>query len=160
MPTESEYSKLLEIVARAHPQVVPNFEPNRFGSQDWDRRQYLAGFVACFGRLESLWRFNGNELGRDRAEFWVDETNRMLPGTQAYVNKSHLVAACVAWGDVSFSTARWPYDVFVGLSYSTGRDVRRASATWRRVLESGQVRPPVEVGPTRMPTPQPHVSFG
>jgi hypothetical protein len=156
MPTESEYSKLLEIVARAHPQVVPNFEPNRFGSQE-DRRQYLAGFVACFRRLESLWRFNGNELGRNRAGIWVAETNRMLGGTgAAEVGLSHFMAAAIAWSDVPYSLGRFPHDVFAGISYSTGDNISSArSAAWRAVLESGKPRPPVAGPQVLYPPPSP-----
>jgi hypothetical protein len=160
MPTPEQYEKLLEIVARAHPQVVPAFKTDRYGSAEKYRSEFLGEFISCFQRLEGLWRLPGRELGRDRAANWVDETNRML-GIGADVGLSHLMSAAIAWGDVNFSVARWPFDVFAGLSYSSGRDVRRAnSAAWRRVLESGQVRPPVEVGPTRMPTPQPSVTFG
>jgi len=156
-PTAQQYEKLLEIVAHAHPQVVPKFEADRYGSAEKYRREYLGKFISCFERLGSLWRFNGNELGRNRAEIWVADTTRML-GISADVGLSHVMSAAIAWGDVPYTLGRWPYDVFAGLSYSSGHDIRSASsASWRKVLESGAVRPAIITNQKLYDTPQPRI---
>jgi hypothetical protein len=143
MPSEDEYDRLLSIVQRTSPRVVGNFADDRYGSAEKYRAEFLGKFISCFQRLESLWRFTDNGLGRSRAEYWVNETNTML-GVRSDVGLSHVMAAAIAWGDVNYSLGNWPYDVYLGLSYSTGDDIRSASsAPWRKVLVSGVVRPSI-----------------
>jgi hypothetical protein len=53
-PTGQQYEDLLSIVAHAHPQVVPKFEADRYGSAEKYRREYLAKFVSCFEAFFAL----------------------------------------------------------------------------------------------------------
>jgi hypothetical protein len=143
MPSMQQYDRLLSIVQRTCPRVVGNFVDDRYGLAEKYRGEFLKKFIACFERIESLWRFTDNGLGRSRAEYWVNETNTML-GVRSDVGLSHMMSAAIAWGDVNYSLGNWPYDVFLGLSYSTADDIRSASsASWRRVLETGAVRPSI-----------------
>jgi len=158
MPTASEYEGLLSVVQRLHPRIVPSFEPNRFGTHVSDRRRYLERFIACFQRLESLWRFDGEALGPKRVDFWLHETlnwigSRDMPD----IDQSHFVCAALAWGDIGCSIERAPYDVFVGVTYSGPGAHPASSASWRRVLETGTTRPTIVKGKQLYDTPQPQI---
>jgi hypothetical protein len=144
MPSQSEYEGLFAVVQRLHPRIVPSFEPNRFGTHANDRRKYLAGFTACFQRIESLWRFDGEALGPKRVDFWIHETlNWLGPRGMPDIDQSHFVAAALSWGDINCSIARAPYDVFIGVTYSGPGAHSASSASWRRVLETGKTRPQI-----------------
>jgi hypothetical protein len=156
LPSPEQFETLLEIVARTH-KIVPTWPENRWGTQFNDRQRYLTGFIQCFRRIGDLWRLPGSELGKHRAEKWANDTNQTY-GIQADVNLSHFLAACIAWGDVNFSLGHWPFDVFAGLDYSSGRDVRPANpASWRAVLSSGKTRPQIIQGKQLYETPVPRI---
>ena len=142
LPSPAQFEKLLEIVGRSHPTIVPTWPENRWGSQVSDRQQYMTAFVQCFKWLGDLWRFNGGELGRNRADRWVIDAGRMF-GAGADIQLSHLLAASLAWSDINIGASadrRW--FTHLGLSYSTGEGIRRADATsWKRVLQIGKTRP-------------------
>jgi hypothetical protein len=158
MPSQSEFEGLLAVVQRLHPRIVPAFEPNRFGTHANDRRQYLDRFIACFQRLESLWRFDGEALGPKRVDFWIHETlNWLGPRGMPDIDQSHFVAAALSWGDIACSIERAPYDVFIGVCYSGTGAHPASSASWRRVLETGKTRPIIITGQQLYGTPQPRI---
>jgi len=156
MPTAAEYEGLLSVVQRLHPRIVPTFEVNRLGTHANDRRKYLDRFTACFQRIESLWRFDGEALGPKRVDYWVDEALRWLgPRGMPDIDQSHYVAAALSWGDINCSISRAPYDVFIGVTYSGAGARPASSASWKRVLETGTTRPPVSSGSQVIYPPSP-----
>ena len=68
-PTPQQFEQLLEIVARSHPNIVPTWPENRWGTQYSDRQKYMTGFAQCFRRIGDLWRLPGSELGKHRRNF-------------------------------------------------------------------------------------------
>ena len=142
LPTPTEFERLLEIVARSHPTIVPTWPENRWGSHVSDRRQYVTAFVQCFKWLGDLWRFNGAQLGKPRTDRWVIDAGRMF-GAGADIQLSHLLSASLAWSDINIgASADRRRFTHLGLSYSTGEGIRRSDATsWRRVLQTGETRP-------------------
>ena len=137
-PTGEQFEKLLAIVARAHPTVVPKF------ARESDRSEFFRGFVASFERIASLRRTAGLNAKND-AHWWANEAYRWLhePGTPAETTNGSFFAAVIAAGDVPFSFANRAEGVsaYVGLTFDT--DFRTAApAAWRGVIERGQPRPP------------------
>jgi hypothetical protein len=141
LPTPEQFEELLEIVARSHPTIVPAWPENRWGSHLSDRQRYTTAFIQCFKWLADLWRFNGAELGNRRADHWVVDAGRIF-GAGADIQLSHMLAAAIAWSDVNVGASadrRW--FTHLGLSYSTGEGIRRASSeSWRKVLSTGELR--------------------
>lgn len=159
MPTPDQFEKLLGIVARSHPTIVPAWPENRWGSHLSDRQRYLTEFVRCFKWLGDLWRYTGAELGRNRADYWVVHAGRMF-GPAADVQLSHVLAASFAWSDVNVGASadrRW--FTHLGLSYSTGEGIRPAdAASWKKVLQTGATRPLITTDRQQLyATPRPEI---
>jgi len=132
-PTPTEFEGLLAIVVRSvFPKLVPD-------------REYLAAFVAAFNFVGTLGRLPGG-LG-SRAETWVAAANSSL-NWRPEIELSHIASACIAAGDVNYAVAGWPHSVHVGLCWRS-HGVGASTGAWKRVLETGAVRPPTPVEPQR-----------
>jgi hypothetical protein len=141
MPTVAEFEKLLTIVARAHPNVVPKFE------RASDHHEFFKGFTHSFERISSLRRPLG-EGGvpvlntKIDARSWAEECHRWLAerGTPAETMNGSFFCAVIAAGDVAYSFANRGTGIsaFVGLSYGEG--LTASTAAWQRVIERNQPR--------------------
>jgi hypothetical protein len=159
LPSPAQFEQLLEIVARAYPTIVPTWPENRWGSHIGDRARYTTAFIQCFKWLGDLWRFNDGELGKRRSDHWVVDAGRIF-GAGADIQLSHLLSASLAWSDINIGASadrRW--FTHLGLSYSTGSNIRRANpASWRKVLSTGETRPIITTDQKQLyATPQPQI---
>lgn len=128
VPTPEEFQRLLAVVVRSvFPKLVPD-------------REYLAAFVAAFNFVGTLDRLPGTDLG-PRAETWVAAANRTL-NWRPEIELSHIASACIAAGDINYAVAGWPHSVHVGLCWRS-HGVGASTGAWRKVLESGSVRPAI-----------------
>jgi hypothetical protein len=100
MPSTGEYEKLLAIVERAG--YVPRFDG------DWERRDFLRGFVGAFEVIATLRRLDGVDLRRSASD-WAQEAERWLSqrGTPATCTNGAFWAAMAAAGDVPYCLAEW-----------------------------------------------------
>lgn len=140
MPSIAEFERLLIIVGRAYPKIVPTFD------REGDRMEFFNGFTASFERIANLRRTVG-EGGvqvlntKVDARHWGNEAYHWLQqrGTPAETMNGSFFAAAVAAGDVPFSFADRPAGIsaYLGLSYE---GLTASTTAWRRVLESGQPR--------------------
>jgi hypothetical protein len=79
-------------------------------------------------------------------------------GAQSDIHVGHLTAACLAWSDINVAASRFPLDTFLGLDYSSGRDVRPANpASWKAVLSTGKTRAEIVTSRALYDTPVPRV---
>jgi hypothetical protein len=140
IPTITEFERLLSIVRRAHPRIVPTFD------RESDRTEFFNGFTASFERIAHLRRTVGDGGAqilnkRDDARHWGSEAYQWLQqrGTPAETMNGSFFAAVIAAGDVPFSFPDHVAGVpaYVGLGYD---GLTASAVAWRRVLASCQPR--------------------
>jgi hypothetical protein len=140
MPSIAQFERLLIIVGRAYPKIVPTFD------REGDRMEFFNGFCASFERIANLRRTVGEGGAqmlnkRNDARHWASEAYSWLQqrGTPAETMNGSFFAAVIAAGDVPFSLADRVGGVpaYVGLGYE---GLTASTVAWRRVLASGQPR--------------------
>lgn len=143
LPSDGELEKLLDIVECAYPKLRPSFD-GKFA--DMKRQDHVAGFkqafhwLACVGRQDKLDTTRALSWWVDHAETWLRENGTSSPS----VNGNALVVAVLAWGDISFASLdRFPFDLAFGVSAYGG--ARPTSPTWRHVLDTGKIKPGVDL---------------
>jgi hypothetical protein len=147
MPTPDEMAGLLAISRSCLFPGAPSLSYR-------DRREFFSGFVAAFQYTSTLRRTD--EL-KDRADLWIDRARHWAherQGEQADIGLSAFMCAIAAAGDVAFrlDLARWPFDIFVGLSWTAPP---AATDAWRTVLASKEIRASVPLPKSPYPTAHP-----
>jgi hypothetical protein len=135
MPTVEEFKKLVRIVKAAHPSLVPTFG---IGDQS-ERQEFGNGFLGSFEIISGLKRTT--TLDKRDASHWARNATLFLDarGDRVDVSVAAFMAAVVAAGDIPYSIGE--YRSYVGLTYDGGAPA--SADAWRRVLETGAVRPSI-----------------
>jgi hypothetical protein len=117
---------------------VPKFD------RDWERRDFLRGFIASFERLATLRRLDGLDLKRSVTD-WAMEAERWLHerGTPVTTTNGSFWAAVAAAGDINYSLANWSAGAPARIGLTHDPDARRALPAWREVVERGRPRAPL-----------------
>jgi hypothetical protein len=147
MPTPRELESLRSIVGEKYPALArPTFDA-RWADQDSEADR--AGFALAFRWLSTLGRQDqlNNKLTPGA---WCDRAEDFgrLAGSPARVRCRHVLAACVAAGDIAYAIDGWPHVIAIGVNHFGGSG-RRATAAWRSVLK-GQL-----ISATRLPNQPP-----
>jgi hypothetical protein len=142
LPSVAEFERLLLIVSRAYPKVMPTFDSEN------DRREFFLGFCASFERIANMKRtvsVDGELIlnAKHDVRYFADEAYRWLceRGTPAETTNGSFFVACIAAGDVAWSLPNRALGIsaHLGLGYD---GLTASSAAWRRVLATGQPRAP------------------
>jgi hypothetical protein len=147
MPTPDEMSGLLAI---SRSSLFPKAPP----LSDSDGRAFFSSFTVAFGYISTLRR--SAEL-KDRADLWIDRCSHWAQerhGEHVDIGLSAFLCAVGAAGDVAYrlDLARWPHDIFVGLSWTEGPAA--TAAGWQGVLASRKIR--ASTPAARSPYQEPH----
>ena len=150
MPTHDLLVNLLSISRAA---LFPRAPPLGNGAQE----EFFTGFVTAFQYISTLRR--SNEL-KHRADVWIDRCENWAHerhGECVGVGLSAFACAVASAGDVDYrlDPGRWPYDVYVGLSWNEG-----AAATaegWIQVLKTKRIRASIPAPKSPYPEPSPRV---
>jgi hypothetical protein len=131
LPTRDELYRLEEMVYRAYPKLKAGGDSN--------------SFRAAFFRLTYTRRAERLDAKRS-LDWWVDQAEDWLKAQNYYPSRpadQSFVAACVAMGDIAFSTpAKFP-SMSLGL---TGLPQFEAlPGRWRAMLASGRVPEPIDM---------------
>jgi hypothetical protein len=154
MPTEPELWRILRIVLNAFPKLRPASNP-RYEEED------MAGFFREFClALAGAAHFRRTEEidHKHTLSWWANEAMKRIGSTAQDINSAAFLAAVIGSGDIKF-TLTDPYGnvAAVGLARSGGRPANEAG--WRRVLNGGQLLPPVP-GRFGAPSSRPSVTIG
>jgi hypothetical protein len=138
-PTVEEFRKLLRIVKAAHPKLVPDFADRSTAIE------FGNGFVGSFEIISNLRRTAA--LDKRSGDHWTLQASRMLDavGSRTDVSIAAFWAAVCAAGDINYSVGEYASGYRVGLSYHEGAPA--SADAWRRVIETGQVRPAIHFDP-------------
>jgi hypothetical protein len=128
MPTDDELAKLLDIVAAAHP-----------GEFRYNLNEFRRAFFAC-GRLGRL-----SEPSTDR--YFVsslDDANEILRAHRLEsVSGDMLLAAAIAWGDVSWRAADKDVGGQLEVSFAKLNTGSPVISRWREILRGAPLQAPL-----------------
>lgn len=149
LPNSDECEKLIEIVGRTYPRIIPEFD------REWDRAQFVRGFasalwrIAYWGRVEKLQRASDLAI---EANTYLRQTR---PGDAIGDVSGAFLVAAIAAGDVKFSVGNSalgaPWKVALGFNGTSARPA------WKEVLSRGAPRTSEPVVLDTRPVPQPHI---
>ena len=132
LPNHAESERLIEIVRRAYPRIVPDFGSER------DRVRYLKGFTLAFWRIAHLRRGTDFRRASDLAVEAANYVHEALPGEWVDEVSSAFLTAALSAGDVLFTVGNGaqgvPWKLALGFH---GEPARTA---WREVLSRGAPR--------------------
>ena len=141
---------LVNLLSISRSELFPKAPPLGNG----DQQEFFTGFVTAFQYISTLRR--SAEL-RDRADLWIARCGNWAHERHAEhvdIGLSAFLCAIASAGDVDYrlDLARWPHDIFVGLSWNEGP---AASAEgWLRVLATKKIR--ASIPAPKSPYQEPH----
>jgi hypothetical protein len=149
MPTHDQMVGLLRISRSC---LFPKAPP-----LDGDQQKFFTGFVAAFSYISTLQR--SAEL-KDRADLWIDRCGSWAQERHSEhvdIGLSAFMCAIAAAGDVAFrlDSGRWPFDIFVALSWTEGPTA--TAAGWQGVLASKKIRASIPLPKSPYPQPAPTI---
>jgi hypothetical protein len=136
MPSDEELQRLFQMVIAAYPQL-----DTRWGHEAEVFRSFKHAFLA----INHLGRSDAPESKHAHSLPWwcgLVQENLASAGIDADIRIPTFATAVLASADIAHTiSARFPHDTAYGLCY--GGVGRPATDAWKRVLESGQLLPPV-----------------
>jgi hypothetical protein len=154
MPSDEQLCQLADIVIETYPAFGDTSGPAFHGSVDEREADWLSQFKLSFRALGAMKRL----AEPDRKHYLshhIDacEAHLRVIGKSATLRGNPFMAAVLAWGDICFSGVGLQHEgvvVEIGLSEHVGRAA--SDASWKRVLETGQLLPMSR--PARQPAPR------